>query len=66
MKIRIKKDRIEFWRDVSMKSKPVSNWKVTTIYFNPVEQLRQFIWCQIDEAFRKYAENGQPPSPSQF
>ncbi len=64
MKIRIKKFGIEIWNDVSLTPKVRGkgtvelhesiNWKVTTIYFNPIEQLKQFIWIQIDEAFRRY------------
>ncbi len=54
MRIRIKKFGIEFWRDVSLSSKSYQNWRVWTLYFNPIEQLRQFIWKQISEAFEMY------------
>lgn len=37
MKIRIKKDRIEFWKDVSMTSKPLHNWKVFYLWYNPIK-----------------------------
>ena len=38
IKIRFKKYGIELWRE----NKPVG-WKVWTLYFNPIEQLQQFI-----------------------
>jgi hypothetical protein len=56
MRIRIKRHGIEFWRtkmnviDHMNRSK---EWHIWTLFFNPVEQLRQFIWVQIDEAFRR-------------
>jgi hypothetical protein len=67
MKIRIKKYGVEIWDDISttprvsangeVEQRTSINWRVRTIYFNPIEQLKQFIWTQIDEAFRKYAKN---------
>ena len=56
MKIRIRKYGIEIWRDVSRypihanDGQTISlNWRVTTIYFNPVDYLRYFVRNEIND-----------------
>ncbi len=44
MRILFKHDRIEIWTE----KKPIG-WKVWTLYFNPIEQLRQLIRIEIND-----------------
>jgi hypothetical protein len=50
MKIRIRKDRIEFWKkETPVKFNKFPVWHVWDLYFNPVTQLREFIKCEIND-----------------
>lgn len=58
MKIRIKRHGVDIWRKVDSGHKllPEGGYIVSTIFFNPIDWLKSFIWIQIDVAFRRYGK----------